>query len=236
MSIKPSQLFYPILLGFFLFAQIGLCTWGIQLSNSLHATVLINTFIFWIFGIEHFITKDFQLKRNQLFGLIMAGIGILVLLISAGATEDQSQRDKATLSGDIVLLTSGMLLGLKIVITKKAVMKMNPDTVIFWHDVFGVLMLAVWSLCFETIQAGAFSTPAVLGLLYQGVIVAGFCFAMNAVLLTRHSASQLAVFNFLTPLFGIVLSILIRGDSLTMWIFLAAVCIIWGIVIVTRSK
>ncbi len=235
-SIKPSELFYPILLGFFLFAQIALCTWGIQLSNSLHATVLINSFIFWTFAIEHFITRDFHLKRSQLGGLVVAGMGILILLITAGTTEDTSKRDPATLSGDLILLLSGMLLGVKIVLTKKAVMQMNPDKVIFWHDVFGVILLAAWSLCFETVELKAFNTPAVLGLLYQGIVVAGFCFAMNAVLLTRHSASQLSAFNFLTPLCGIVLSILIRGDALSIWIFLSAVCIIFGIVSVTRSK
>ena len=39
------------------------------------------------------------------------------------------------------------------------------------------------------------SGPVILGLLYQGLIVGGLCFVIQASLLRYHSAMQIAVFD-----------------------------------------
>ena len=79
-------------------------------------------------------------------------------------------------------------------------------------------------------------TPSLLGLLYQGVVVAGFCFALSALLLRRHAASQISVFSFASPLFGLTFSVIFRGDQLSPWLAVAALCVIVGIWLVTAVK
>ena len=70
------------------------------------------------------------------------------------------------------------------------------------------------------------------GLLYQGLAVAGLCFAIQARLLKKHSASRISVFSFATPLFGILFAVLLRGDPLSPWLFLAGVAVAAGILLV----
>ena len=71
-----------------------------------------------------------------------------------------------------------------------------------------------------------------LGLFYQGVIVAGLCFAIQAYLLRRHSASKISIYSFATPLFGVVAAWAFRGDPLSPWLFVSAACVGLGILIV----
>jgi drug/metabolite transporter (DMT)-like permease len=152
----------------------------------------------------------------------------------ADASSAAVNRDVPTLHGDAILLASGFLLGVKFVYTKAATRRVEPGKLIFWHDVFGVVLFAAWSVAFEHTTASQFTWPAVLSLLYQGLIVAGFCFAAQAHLLRRHSASQLSVFSFATPLFGIAVSVAFRGDPVSPWLFAAGMCVAAGILIVTR--
>ena len=75
-----------------------------------------------------------------------------------------------------------------------------------------------------------------LGVIYQGIFVAGLCFAIQAMLLRHHSASQISVFGFATPLFGVGLGVLLRGDPLSANLLVAAICVAVGIVLVNVSR
>ena len=75
-----------------------------------------------------------------------------------------------------------------------------------------------------------------MSLVYQGVFVAGICFALQALLLRHHSASQISVFSFATPLFGVGTGILLRGDRMTPMLMVAAVCVAIGILLVNLKK
>ena len=59
---------------------------------------------------------------------------------------------------------------------------------------------------------------------------------MQARLLTRHSASGLSVFSFATPLFGVKLAVIFRGEELSGWLGVAAVCVAAGIYFVNRTS
>lgn len=239
LSLRPGQLTPSLVLGLLLFAQIALFTYGVRESNSSHATLFINTFIFWVAAIEHFVTRTARLSLARWLGLLLAGAGVVLIL---GTTEppaasdmtDGPKRDVPTLFGDAFLLASAVLLAAKLIYTKAATRRVEPGKLIFWHDLIGVGLFAIYSAVFETTTWRQFTVPAVLGLLYQGLVVAGFCFAVQAHLLKRHSASQIAVFSFLTPLFGIAISVLFRGDPLSPWLLVSGGCVAAGILIVTR--
>ena len=124
---------------------------------------------------------------------------------------------------------SAVLLAIRVVYVRHVVGNMAPSKLIFWHDVFGVLMFAGWSLLTESFENVQFTRAAVLGLLYQGVIVAGFCFALHASLLRHHSASQISVFSFAAPVFGVIFSILLRSEPFTLSVVLGVLFVAFGI-------
>ncbi|MFN7770447.1 MAG: DMT family transporter [Planctomycetaceae bacterium] len=220
-----------------LFVQIVTFNWGVAGSNSSHGSLFINTFLFWVGPIEHFITRTDRLTLRKTLGLVLAGLASLGVLAADGRGTSLASvpRDEVTLAGDLVLLLSGLLLGIKIVYTKLAVRRVEPGKLIFWHDVFGTALFLVYSGMFETTSGRALTAPAIWGLLYQGILVGGFCFAIQAVQLKHHSASQIAVFSAATPLFGIVFGWWLRGDPLSWWLLAASAGVGWGILLVTRA-
>ena len=231
--LRAGQLRPVMVAGVLLFAQISLFNFGIWLSNSSHATMLINTFIFWVVAIEHFVTRSDRLTTRRVTGLLVAAAGTMVIFLSTGTTTvSETSGDVPSLAGDAILLCSALLLGIKIVYIKEALRTVESGKLIFWHDVIGVGLFAAYSFALEETTITDFDTPAILGLLYQGVLVAGFCFAVQTHLLRRHSASQISVFGFSTPLFGVALSYLFRGDRISSWLLVSVACVATGILIV----
>ena len=143
--------------------------------------------------------------------------------------------DDVSLIGDLIVLGSAVLLGIKVVYTKIALRTVEAGKLIFWHDIVGIGLFAAYSLCFEDFAISKVRGPALWGLVYQGFVVAGFCFAVQATLLRKHVASQLAVFSFTTPLFGILLAKLFRGDHLSPWLWVSALCVAVGILMVNAT-
>ena len=99
-----------------------------------------------------------------------------------------------------------------------------------------VVLFFLASISFEEVDPEGFTRPAVLGLLYQGILVAGFCFAVQAHLLKKHVASQISIFSFSTPLFGLTAAMLIRSDAYSPWLLASAGLVALGIWLVQRKE
>ena len=135
-----------------------------------------------------------------------------------------------------LLLASALLLGIRIVYVKQALRRIEPGKLILWHDVFGVCLFLTYSLTFEDVHVGPMKTTAIWGLLYQGLLVAGFCFAAQTRLLQTYSALQITMFSFATPLFGVLFGVLLRHDPLSPRLFGSAVCVAIGIYLANTGQ
>lgn len=220
------------ILAVLLFGQISLFHVAIKWSSTSHATVLINTFVFWVAAIEHFVTRADRLSPLQGLGLAFAAVGGGLILLSQ--SKPGAAGDAASLAGDLAMCGSALILAIKVVYTKRAIRHVPSGTLMFWHDVFGVALFFAWSALFETVPWKVPAWPTVAGLAFQGLAVAGFCFALQAWLLRTYSASQVSVYSVSTPLFGLVFSRLFRGDELSPWLLLSGVCVALGIALVNR--
>lgn len=237
LKLKPGQTWPVIANGILLFAQISLFHWGVALSNSSHATVFINTFIFWVAIIEHSYLRTQRLTWVNFGGLLVAALGVGVMMLTTQPVDKVVNYDVATIRGDVLLLLSGFVLGVKVLYTKVAVRTVEPGKLIIWHDVVGVILFYAYSFAFETQpELKDFTLPAMLGILYHGVVISGFCFAVQAWQLKRHSASHISVYSFATPLFGIALAVLFRGDPLSDWLLIAGACVALGIYLVQWTR
>lgn len=224
----------PVLIaGTLLFLQIGTFTLGTAWTSSSHSSLLVNTFVFWVVAIEHFITRTDRLTSSKAAGLLLAGAGVVALLL-ADEQPQTAQHDPATLAGDLVMLLSAFLFAVKFVYTKVATRVIGPTELMLWHDVVAVAQFAVVAVLWERPEFHNVDAAAWWGLVYQGVLVGGVCFGLQAHLLKRHSASAIAVFSFLTPLFGILLGVWLRGDQLSSWLVASSITIAAGIYVVNR--
>ena len=234
--MRPERGEFGVLLtgGVLLFVQIGLFNMGVVRSSSSHATVLINMFVVWVACLDHFVTRTTRLTPARILGLLLAASGGLIVVAAAG--KQTVQRDLPTLAGDAFLLSSSVVLAIKIAYTKHAVRKVAPSRFVLWHMVWGTVLFSVWSVCAEDRITVSLNMATWTGLVYQGVVVAGVCVAIQTHLLRHHPASQIAVFSCTTPLFGIALSALLRGDRLSLLLLVAGVCVAIGILLVTKRS
>jgi drug/metabolite transporter (DMT)-like permease len=238
LRLEPGQLKLTMIAGTLLFMQISTFNFGVDWSNSSHASLLINTFVFWVVAIEHFVTKTDRVTRRKLAGLVIAALGAIVVISLTGNTADGPvpNHDLPSPQGDVMLLASAFLLGIRIVYVKQALRRIEPGKLIFWHDIFGVVLFAAYSAAAEDLTTKRMTLAAVLGLAYQGFLVAGLCFAIQTQLLRKHSASRISVFSFAMPVFGVAFAAAFRDDPLSPWLFLSVLCVAVGIFLVNARE
>lgn len=227
--------------GLLFFVQIVLFNFAIHWSNASHSILLISCYIPVVSVIEHFITRTDRMTRIKIVGMALSACGVVLVLFTATDQEARlpSETDRPTLIGDLLMLCSSVVLAIKLVYTKSAVRHIPPTTFIFWHHVTGTTLFAAASLVLEESYKLPFfelTRPAILGLLYQGLIVGGLCFAIQATLLSKFSATKIAVFSFACPLFGVIAAVLFRGDDMSTWFILSGTLVAFGIYLVNAAN
>lgn len=228
-----------------LFIQILLFNFAVHLSNSSHGALLISSFVIWVALIDHFITAGDKFTSRKLLGMSLAAIGVACTLLSmttsdsGGPEASRSQFDAPTIIGDLLMLCSGLVLGIKVVFTKYAVSRTDSNKLIFWHHVFGTALFGLFAVTVEGVpdlDPEIFTPSVILALLYQGLVVGGFCFGVQAALLARHTATSIAMFGFATPIFGVIAALAFRGDPFSWWLLIAGICVAAGIYLANQNR
>ena len=110
----------------------------------------------------------------------------------------------------------------------------------------GALQVVIWQML---LSLGVFATGAVLweeiswpdvgwmpigALIYQGAVIAGLGFMVNAWLIKRYSPTVMVSFSFVSPLSGVLLSAWLLGDVLTWDLAAGAAAVGLGLVVLAR--
>ena len=132
----------------------------------------------------------------KLLGVFIA-YGGMVLLFA-----DSLGGHATALLGDVFSAISGFLLGARHVYNARMVQSLHPAKLLLAQAVCGTVSLMTASLLFEDV-AVEWTTQLATSVLYQGVVVAGFCFIGSLWLLKRYFPSQVSVISLAQPLFSI---------------------------------
>jgi drug/metabolite transporter (DMT)-like permease len=98
---------------------------------------------------------------------------------------------------------------------------------------FGLLLIALLS---GQVTHVSLTTVAVTSVLFQGVVVSFFSYLVWFWLLRRYLAANLAVFSFMTPLFGVTFGVVLLGEELSLNFVLGAVLVLAGITFVSAEQ
>jgi len=178
----------------------------------------------------HWLVPGERLARAQWAGVLLAFAGV-ALAFGDGFLAARG----ATLLGDFFGLVAAVLWGATTVLIRAtALARASAAKTLFYQlGVSAPLLLAASLLLGE---AGVVQlTPfALASLAYQGAIVAFASYLVWFWLLTRYLAARLAVFSFMTPLFGVLAGVAVLGEPLTPSFAGAALLVGAGIVLVNR--
>ena len=170
--------------------------------------------------------------------LKLAGLG--GILIAYGGTALLFVRDfsfqSSTLVGDLIVCVSALLLGERIIYLTRAVQRLDPIKLLVFQSAIGSACFVLVSLWWEAGVPTRYTTALAVSLFYQGAIVAGFNFVMNMYLIQTYRPSALAACSLSTPLFGVLASAAIAGDSITPTLLASTAMVTVGIGLTVRTS
>lgn len=214
----------------FLFQIIALNV-GTHYTTSSRSIVLNSTYPLFTTLLAHFLVQGDRLTIAKTLGILLAFAGVTVTF-----AEGLNLGSREYLVGDIVVLLSGALLGLRVVTTKVLVQSIHPYRLLIWSMLFSLPGFFLLSFIFEQGWEYRITVSSVAAIFYQGLVVAGFCFVAWTSVLQHYKASRLVVLFFATPLFGVVLSNLLLDETLGLELISGAVLVAAGIYLVNRTK
>jgi drug/metabolite transporter (DMT)-like permease len=202
---------------------------GLKLTSASRAVVFLYTAPFFVaLGSYQFLGE--RLRASQWGGLGLSFIGVALAI-----GVPQADVDAKVLLGDLLVVGGGALWAATTLVVKAtSLLRAPPEKALSYQLAVSVPILgfAAW-MWGETLTR--VPGPLALSLLaYQTIWVVGLTFLIWFVLVKTYSASKLAAFSFITPLFGVVASYVIMNDTLTPIFGVAAVLVMAGLYLVNR--
>ncbi|GGU80325.1 hypothetical protein GCM10009504_41500 [Pseudomonas laurentiana] len=207
---------------------------GLQLTSAAHMSVFLYTApIFTALGL-HWLLPSERLRPLQWLGIALAFGGIAVAFAGGISLE---HLDGRMLLGDAFGVLAGMAWGATTVVVRGSRLSEAPATLTLFYQLLvgfvGLLLIAAVS---GQVGHVTFTPVSVGSLLFQGLVVSFFSYLTWFWLLRRYLASNLAVFSFVTPLFGVTFGVLLLGEPLSLNFVLGAVFVLLGVTMVSAEQ
>jgi O-acetylserine/cysteine efflux transporter len=166
-----------------------------------------------------------RLTRQQVLGMAVALAGIALIALDLGTT--------SPLGAFLLLIAAAAAWGISNVVTRHAA---PPDNLRFmvWVSALAVPPLFALSAVVEGPQRGwdalrTVTWPAAGAVLFVGLVATVAGFGAWGYLIRTYSASTIAPFSLLVPIFGMAAAALFTGERLTPLLLLAAALVIAGV-------
>lgn len=222
----------PLLnLGLMFTVQIALLNIGQDLTSPAYSAILLNSHAIFANVISHFSIPGDRLSRRRVTGLLIAFAGICVVFL--GYPTARLAVNPA--AGNLAIILSASILAVRTVYTKRLVHYVDPVLAVVWQGLVSLPVFLLIGIFTEPFVKQPLNWGACVALLYQGVVIAGFCYVIWTKLIKRHSPGVLSTYGLSVPVFGVVFSALAFGENITLRLLVGMVAVAIGLLIVTRE-
>ena len=221
-----------VLLSLLFGIQIATMNIGIDMGSGAVSAVLISMYPLFAAVLSHLFGPGGRLTLLRSAGLAVAFGGAVAIVVRT----DQSLVGLSVGLGELIVLVSAALLGGRLVFSANLLRRMDTARVVFWQMLIALPAFGAIGAARETIVWDRLGPEVVLGLLYQGVVIAGFGFVVNAALYRRYDPGVIAGFGFVGPVSGVLLGITLLGDPLTVNLVIGTAAVGCGLVLVTLRR
>ncbi|WP_319532753.1 DMT family transporter [uncultured Cohaesibacter sp.] len=221
--------------GLFFSLEFFLIGKALQYSTASHVVVFLYTApVFAALGL-HLKLPTERLSPVQWGGIVVAVIGIAYAFLMSSEVQAGATSSAPTLMGDAMALAAAAVWGATTVLIRTTRLSDLPAThVLFYQLSVTSIVLIVIAVLTQQIAVIP-SAPLFWNLAFQTIIVAFASFLCWFWMLTRYKASQLGVFSFLTPLFGVILGAFLLHEPLTTPFLTGSAGVLIGIITVSAS-
>jgi drug/metabolite transporter (DMT)-like permease len=214
-------------LGLLFVVQIALMNVGIDRTTAAHAVIMVNSYAIHTVVLAHFLLPGDRLSARKLAGVLVAYGGV-VILFAPGPTGSSE-----TLVGDLFIAVSAILLGERTIFIAKTVQRMDPVRLMMYQSIIGATGLFLMSLAWDVDRPTRWTAGLLLSILYQGALIGGFNFVLNAKLLRIYQPSAMATVALSTPIWGVLIAAVIGHERLSPELLLASALVATGIGLTT---
>jgi drug/metabolite transporter (DMT)-like permease len=180
-------------------------------------------------GLQWFVPGE-RLSASQWTGVALAFLGVALAFADGFSTAAGS-----TLIGDAFGVVGAALWAATTVLVRSTrLTSASAAKTLFYQLGISELVLPLASIVAGEPGLIALTPKVVASLAYQAVIVAFASYLAWFWLLTRYLAGRLAVFSFLTPLFGVAFGVILLSEPLSAAFLGAALLVGAGIALVNR--
>ena len=218
------------LLGTLFTVQLAFMNIGQDFSTAGHAVVVTSTFPLWTGVFAHFFVPGDRMSRSRTLGTLVAYSGVIAVFYKGFADSSSD-----FLVGDLLLLGSAVLLGGRQVYLSQLGQGIAQHKLLISQGVCGVTAFVIASLIFESDEAFVVTTRLVVALLYTGVLIAGLGFIGQTWLLKRYLPSRVTVISLSQPIFGVLFSWWILGESVGGELYIGAALVVVGSALAQRK-
>ncbi|MDQ7988001.1 MAG: DMT family transporter [Candidatus Dactylopiibacterium sp.] len=194
---------------------------GLAYTTGVKGSIMNATGTFFSVLLAHFIYHNDRITGRKALGCLIGFGGVLVCNFS-----DELLDFHFTLAGEGSVVLAAFILSAASIYGKKLSQRIDSVALTGWQlSVGGLALLALGAAFGGRLQA--FSLQASLLMAYL-VLLSSVAFALWTLLLKYNRVGLVAVFNFLIPVSGAVLSAIFLNEKILEWKYLIALILVCG--------
>jgi drug/metabolite transporter (DMT)-like permease len=201
---------------------------GVAHATGVKSSIMNATGVFFSVLLAHFIYADDRLGVAKVAGCLLGMLGVVVVNLGRGALGFDF-----ALLGEGFVVVAALVLSAASIYGKRLSRTLDPVVMTGWQLLIGGAALVAAGMLAGGRLHGI--GPASMLLLLYLALLSAVAFSLWSILLKHNPVGLIAPFNFLIPVFGVLLSALFLHESFLRWnnaVALALVCA--GIWLVTR--
>jgi drug/metabolite transporter (DMT)-like permease len=199
-------------------------------TTAAHTIVfLYSAPIFTALGLQ-FLPEE-RLRNLQWLGISVAFLGIVVAFLGKPGRPTGEM-----VGGDLLALLGGASWGLtNVALRRGRVGNASTEKTVFYQVGIAAVVLLTFAAMTDQTRV-VLSVAAILGLLFQTLIIAIASYLAWFWLLRHYLTSRLMLLSLLTPIFGVALGALLLGDPIDLRFGLGALLVLVGIMTVNARQ
>lgn len=220
-----------ILVGLLFAAEFFLVAQALRFTSAAHTVVLLYTApIFVALGL-HWKLPSERLSLIQWLGIACAFFGIVIAFLFRPASSQAAA--SSALWGDVLALIAGVLWAATTIAVRLTKLAEAPATQTLFYQLF-IAFLVLLPVAFFMGQATIhWSVLSFTSLLFHTVVVSFASYLIWFWLLKKYLASQLGVFSFLTPIFGMCFGVVLLNEQLELNFLVGTCFVLMGVMVVS---
>ncbi len=220
-----------ILVGLLFAAEFFLVAQALRFTSAAHTVVLLYTApIFVALGL-HWKLPSERLSLIQWLGIACAFFGIVIAFLFRPASSQAAA--SSALWGDVLALIAGVLWAATTIAVRLTKLAEAPATQTLFYQLF-IAFLVLLPVAFFMGQATIhWSVLSLTSLLFHTVVVSFASYLIWFWLLKKYLASQLGVFSFLTPIFGMCFGVVLLNEHLELNFLVGTCFVLMGVMVVS---